>query len=66
MFWDNISQEAKDLVSKLLVLDPKERLSSEQALQHPWLIQERVSLSPNKVSRKSMTKVKSFKDIDKL
>ncbi|MCL4130327.1 UNVERIFIED_CONTAM: hypothetical protein GTU68_023588, partial [Idotea baltica] len=35
--WSEVSSEAKDLVTKLLVLDPKNRLSAEQVLQHPWL-----------------------------
>jgi len=35
--WNNVSEQAKDFVSKLLVLDPKKRMSAEEALQHPWL-----------------------------
>jgi calcium/calmodulin-dependent protein kinase-4 len=35
--WDNVSASAKDFVSRLLVLDPKKRMSAEEALQHPWL-----------------------------
>jgi calcium-dependent protein kinase len=35
------SEEVKDLIKKLLVLDPKHRLSLESALEHPWLIQHR-------------------------
>jgi calcium/calmodulin-dependent protein kinase I len=35
--WDVISESAKDLIRKLLVKDPKKRLTAEQALQHPWL-----------------------------
>ena len=34
--WENISENAKDLVSKLLVIDPKKRLSAVEALAHPW------------------------------
>ena len=34
--WENISENAKDLVSKLLVVDPKKRLSAAEALAHPW------------------------------
>jgi calcium-dependent protein kinase len=30
------SNEAKDLVEKLLVVSEKERLSADEALQHPW------------------------------
>lgn len=35
--WGTISAEAKDLIVKLLVLDPAGRLTAEQALQHPWM-----------------------------
>jgi calcium/calmodulin-dependent protein kinase I len=35
--WDDVSEEAKDFISKLLVLDPKKRLTTEQCLNHPWL-----------------------------
>ncbi|BDA41023.1 Calcium/calmodulin-dependent protein kinase type 1 [Coccomyxa sp. Obi] len=35
--WDVISPDARDLVEKLLVVDPLVRLSPQQALMHPWL-----------------------------
>mmetsp|Transcript_31900 Transcript_31900/g.69053 ORF Transcript_31900/g.69053 Transcript_31900/m.69053 type:complete len:545 (-) Transcript_31900:59-1693(-) len=35
--WDHISQPAKDFVAALLKLDPKERLTAQQALEHEWL-----------------------------
>ena len=34
-FWSEISKEAKDLISKLLVVDPKTRYTAKQALKHP-------------------------------
>jgi serine/threonine protein kinase len=36
-YWDNISGEAKDLIRKLLVLEPEKRLSASEILEHPWL-----------------------------
>ncbi|KAJ0032756.1 hypothetical protein NQD34_002837 [Periophthalmus magnuspinnatus] len=39
--WAHISSSAKDLISKLLVRDAKNRLSASQVLQHPWV--QRVS-----------------------
>lgn len=33
--WNNISIEAKDLVKRLLCLDPNLRLSAKETLQHP-------------------------------
>lgn len=34
--WDEVSDEAKDLVRKLLTFDPEKRTSAADALQHPW------------------------------
>ncbi|XP_065055528.1 serine/threonine-protein kinase Chk2-like isoform X2 [Rhopilema esculentum] len=38
--WRSISQEAKDLIKKLLTVDEKERISVSDALRHPWLEDE--------------------------
>ncbi|XP_053325621.1 serine/threonine-protein kinase Chk2 [Spea bombifrons] len=35
--WENVSEPALDLVKKLLVVDPEKRLTTKQALEHPWL-----------------------------
>ena len=35
--WENISNEAKDLIQKLLTKNYKNRLSAVEALQHPWI-----------------------------
>ncbi|XP_055985277.1 serine/threonine-protein kinase DCLK3 [Sorex fumeus] len=42
-YWDNISDAAKDLVSRLLVVDPKKRYTAHQVLQHPWIESARKS-----------------------
>ena len=36
-WWDNISAEAKDLVRKMLTVDPKKRITAEAAMTHPWI-----------------------------
>jgi len=33
-----VSDEAKDLISRLLVIDPQLRLVAQEALQHPWIL----------------------------
>lgn len=38
--WDNVSNEGKDFVSNLLIVDPKERLNATGALAHDWLRHE--------------------------
>ena len=35
--WDSVSDAAKDLVSKLIVVDPAKRFTIEQTLAHTWL-----------------------------
>lgn len=57
--WSHISNSAKDLISKLLVRDAKERLSAAQVLQHPWLqgdAPERGLPTPLVLQRNSSTK----------
>lgn len=34
--FDDISENAKDLMSKLMVKNPSKRLSAKECLQHPW------------------------------
>eukprot|EP00292_Cryptomonas_paramecium_P006336 CAMPEP_0113700390 /NCGR_PEP_ID=MMETSP0038_2-20120614/23927_1 /TAXON_ID=2898 /ORGANISM="Cryptomonas paramecium" /LENGTH=497 /DNA_ID=CAMNT_0000624035 /DNA_START=124 /DNA_END=1614 /DNA_ORIENTATION=+ /assembly_acc=CAM_ASM_000170 len=36
-YWDEVSQGAKDLVSKMLVVDPTKRFTARQCLDHPWI-----------------------------
>ncbi|CCI45719.1 unnamed protein product [Albugo candida] len=35
--WDHISSEARDLVSRLINVDPTKRLTACEILQHPWM-----------------------------
>ena len=34
--FNNVSKEAKDLISKCLVVNPRERISAKDACKHPW------------------------------
>nr|QCF40892.1 calcium/calmodulin-dependent protein kinase type IV-like [Onchidium reevesii] len=56
-WWDDVSDNAKDLVRKLLVVDPKKRLTPAAALKHVW-----VTGMANKKTHKDGTveKIKEF------
>ena len=49
-YWENVSAEAKDLISKLLVVNPLERLTAEQALAHTWLLTDEEKLLASTLS----------------
>lgn len=36
-FWNSVSQSAKDLVTKMLTVNPKKRISATRALQSHWI-----------------------------
>jgi calcium-dependent protein kinase len=47
--WDQVSEAGKDFVSHLLVVDPRYRYTSENALNHTWIV-DRQSLSDERPS----------------
>ena len=56
--WKKISPEAKDLITKLLDLNPTIRLSAKEALEHKWFkIHENDSDLLNKISEQSLMSV---------
>jgi hypothetical protein len=42
--WSSVSEPAKDLVRKMLVVDPMKRLTAAQVLQHPWIRADATSI----------------------
>lgn len=42
-WWDEISIEAKDLISKMLVINPNERITVDEIYNHPWVKNEQFS-----------------------
>jgi serine/threonine protein kinase len=36
--WEDISEDARDLILRLCRVNPEQRLTPKQALQHPWML----------------------------
>ena len=45
MRWDAVSQDAKDLVAQLLVVDPGLRVSAKDILKHEWFSKDEVTVT---------------------
>ena len=58
-YWNDISFEAKDLVSRLLTKDPKDRWTASQALCHPWF-KKHQEQQQNKTDEKAI--IRDFED----
>ena len=50
--FDKVSNSAKDLIRKLLTMDPNERITAEQALNHPWFKEQKSQEIFNRINDK--------------
>jgi calcium-dependent protein kinase len=66
--WSKVSSEAKDLVYKMLELEPYKRLSAEDALNHPWMnrFKDRSSKLDNNYFVSVITNIRNFNASEKL
>lgn len=65
--WDSISEEAKDLINKLLVKNISKRISAKDALMHKWISKMKLEdqLSP-KILNEIVSNIKKFSATQKL
>uniref|UniRef100_A0A7N8XYH4 Myosin light chain kinase, smooth muscle n=1 Tax=Mastacembelus armatus TaxID=205130 RepID=A0A7N8XYH4_9TELE len=54
--FDEISENAKDFITKLLKKDMKARLTCAQCFEHPWLKQDTNTMKAKKLSKERMKK----------
>ena len=57
--WKDISKEAKDLISKMLVRE-KDRLSAAKCLEHKWFDMDANLLSSANLSERTFTRFKNY------
>nr|GLL28763.1 calcium-dependent protein kinase-like [Ipomoea trifida] len=63
--WPSISNGAKDLVRRMLTLDPRKRISSASVLEHPWL-REGGEASDKPIDSAVLSRMKQFRAMNKL
>jgi len=63
-YWEDISEEAKDFIDNLLVVDVAHRMTAKQSFEHPWL---KGTKKPRKQTRlaKFQEKMKSYVQVRK-
>ncbi|KAF2287403.1 hypothetical protein GH714_039830 [Hevea brasiliensis] len=63
--WPNISEGAKDLVRRMLVRDPKKRMTAHEVLCHPWVQVDGVA--PDKpLDSAVLSRLKQFSAMNKI
>mmetsp|Transcript_19154 Transcript_19154/g.43564 ORF Transcript_19154/g.43564 Transcript_19154/m.43564 type:complete len:514 (-) Transcript_19154:74-1615(-) len=64
--WKHVCCDAKDLIRKLLKVNPKERLNAEQALNHSWIKYQAQSTSTLQLQRGLVDNLRTFRSKHKL
>jgi calcium-dependent protein kinase len=57
-----VSEEAKDLVRRLLTFDPAKRIPASDALQHPWIKKQAATEKVDKnLASKALGNLRNFR-----
>ncbi|RHY02607.1 hypothetical protein DYB25_011633, partial [Aphanomyces astaci] len=56
-YWDDVSADAKDFISKMLIVNPNDRHTADQLLEHVWVTGDEVSTVP---LTKAMEELKKY------
>jgi len=59
--WNNISDNCKDFITKLLTYKQEERPTASDALQHPWIVELSTTVVDEKSAQDALSNLKSFK-----
>ena len=59
-YWGEVSQEAKDLISSMLTVDPDKRISAQEALLNPWITGISDEVLEGKALVKNLEALKQF------
>ncbi|OQS05391.1 calcium/calmodulin dependent protein kinase [Thraustotheca clavata] len=56
-YWDAVTDDAKSIISNMLVVDPKKRATVAQLLNHPWFKVEHVTKTPLTTAKDELRRV---------
>ncbi|PON93955.1 GPCR kinase [Trema orientale] len=63
--WPSISASAKDLIARMLKMDPRKRITAAEALEHPWL-KEDGEASDKPIDSAVLIRMKQFRAMNKM
>ncbi|GLU04623.1 hypothetical protein SLE2022_217610 [Rubroshorea leprosula] len=63
--WPSITEGAKDLIRKMLIKEPKKRITAAQALEHPWLKVDGEA-SDRPIDSAVLNRMKQFRAMNKM
>ncbi|KAI6688396.1 hypothetical protein NL676_025224 [Syzygium grande] len=63
--WPSISSSAKDLITKMLMRDPKKRITAAEALGHPWLREDGLAFD-KPIDNAILRRIRQFRASNKL
>ncbi|CAE8684281.1 unnamed protein product [Polarella glacialis] len=60
--WKHVSDEAKELISKMLTMKPEQRLSAYESLHHAWYIlqEEKTDVNADLIDDTTITQMRTF------
>lgn len=64
--WDQVSKQAKSLIDKLLNMDPKKRISAEEALKDPWILDTKKNIKNENIELRIKSNITKFTQSQKL
>jgi calcium-dependent protein kinase len=59
--WGGLSDQAVDLVTKMLEKNPEKRITSKQCLNHPWILLRNQLVTPSPVKESIIKKLADFR-----
>ena len=64
--WNNISDKAKNMITKLLTYEPENRPSADECLKHPWITEMSNVQVDSTVAMGALSNLKNFRADQKL